>query len=577
MGAIIGIDLGTTNSVVSYMKLGKPIIAENKGEKIIPSVVHIKENGEVLVGNLAKKYLGAKYERTVGEIKRKMGTDETILIDGIEYSPQKISALILEELKEFSQVYLGEEIKEAVITVPANFNNRQREATKEAATLAGLNVKRLINEPTSAALAYGYENLDKEGNMLVYDLGGGTFDVSILELNDGVFDVKSSEGNMKLGGKDFDERLMDYVLENIKGEMNIDLSNDAKSKALIKQEAERVKIELSYSDESEFFIPALQGVFDEFGMPLCIELTIHRNKLESLINDLVDKTEEIIEKSIEEANLDYEDIDIVLPAGGSTKIPMVRNLLKRKFGDRVRFDLNPDEVVAQGAAVLASIDKNIEIENIANESEKENTVIHPEIIVTDICPFTLGIEIVAKEDGALIPGKFDRLISKNTTIPTFKKECYCTVKDNQEKVLIKVFQGEDDFVENNIHIGTLEVSDIPRGMAGEQEIEVMFVYEENGTLNIETTLLSTGASVKSVFLKPDEVDLPKDIKELLEEANLALSKTWPEKRVKLQEYIDKLKAAFREKDNEALKEYEKLITDIVFEIEFIDMNEAVTK
>ena len=574
MGTIVGIDLGTTNSVVSYMKLGKPIIAENKGEKIIPSVVHIKKNGEVIVGTLAKRKLGDKSEEIISEIKRDMGTDKTRLIDDIEYSPQKISSLILEELKEFSQVYIGEEINEVVITVPANFDNKQREATKEAARLAGLKVKKLISEPTAAALAYGYDNIDKEGNILVYDLGGGTFDVSILELNDRLFYVKSTEGNMYLGGKDFDERLVDLVLEHIKNEMDIDLSDNEQAKAQMKEEAERVKKQLSYSEEEEYFIPSLRGVLDEFGMPICIELKISRDKLESLIANLIDKTEDLIDKSIKKANIDYEDIDTVLPVGGSTKMPIVRNLLLRKFGDKVKFDLNPDEVVAQGAAILGSIDGD-EIEGVPNTNvtgENPGTG-----IIIDVCPFTLGVEIVAKENGALIPGKFDRIINKNTTIPTYKKECYCTVKDNQEKVLIKVFQGEDDFVENNIHIGTLEISDIPKAIAGEQEIEVKFIYEEDGTLDIETILLSTGATVKSVFLKPDEVDLPEETKELLKNASEAISKTWPEKGKKVQEYIEKIKVAFKENNDESFKKYEKLLTEIVFEIIFTDMNDGITK
>lgn len=579
MSIIVGIDLGTTNSVLSYMKLGKPIIAENKGDKIIPSVVSIKEDGEVIVGKLAKNLLPVKHDRTIAEIKRKMGTDEVIIIDDIEYSPQQISSLILKELKDFSELYIGEEVNEAVITVPANFNNKQRQATIEAANLAGLSVKRLLNEPTAAALAYGYEDLNREGNMLVYDLGGGTFDVSILELSNGLFDVKASEGNMKLGGSDFDERLMNYLINHIEKDTGINLHDNNIAKKTLKQEAEDIKINLSYSDKVDVFIPALRGTCDEFGMPICVDLTIDRETFENLIKDLVDKTKEIIEKAINNANLDDAEIDMVLVVGGSTKMPIIRDLLIRRFGDRVKFDLNPDEVVSNGASILGSLDNDVE--NDYNEFEEDTTEHEQEdkvdIIVTDICPYTIGVEIVAKEDGALIPGKFDRLINKNTTIPTYKKEIYCTVKDNQEKVNIKVFQGEDDFVENNIHIGTLEINNIPEGTAGEQEIEVMFIYEENGTLNIEATILSTGKKANAKFLEPDEEDLPEETKELLKKASDAMNKTWPQKKIELQQCIDCFKKAIKEKEQESIEKYEKLITDIVFEIEFVDMNESITK
>ena len=504
MGSVIGIDLGITNSVVSYMKLLTPLIVENRGEKIRPSVVYIKENGEVLVGNIAKRKLPDNSERIISEIKRDMGSDKIRLIDGVEYSPEKIASFILTELKEFSQVYIGEKIEEAVITVPANFNNKQREATKKAARLAGLKVKRLISEPTAAALAYGYENIDKinkEKNILVYYLTECTFDVSILELNDSVFDLKSTKGDMYLGGKDFDEKIVDLVLEHIKNENGIDLSNNEQAKSQMKFEAERVNIELSYLEESQYFIPALKGLLDEFGMPICVELKINRNMLEAITSDLIDKIEELIDKSIKNANLDYDDIDIVLTVGSHTKMPIVRNLLKRKFGDKVKFDLNPDEVVAKGAAILGSSDKEI-VEKFKNHLEKDNLNINP----NNVCPFSLGVEIVVKEGGYLIPGKFDRIINKNTKIPILKKECYRTVKDNQERVLINVFQGEDDFVENNIYIGTVEISGIPKAMAGEQEIEVKFICKEDKTLHIETTLLSTGEIVKSVFLKLDEIN-----------------------------------------------------------------------
>ena len=497
MGAIIGIDLGTTNSAISYVENSVYKIIPNKGKNTTPSVVYFDKSGNAVVGEDAKKRIITNPDRVIFEIKRKMGTNETIKIDEEYYKPEEISAIILKHLKEVAEKYLGENVDRAVITVPSNFNNSQREATKIAGKIAGLEVELLLNEPTAAAIAYGLDNMHIKGNILVYDLGGGTFDVTILEANNGKFTVKSSEGNMNIGGEDFDEILSKYIIDQVEKDTGIDLYNNKFAISQIRKIAEEVKKNLAYS-KSEEIDTVLSGVFDEFSMPVSIKMDISRETFDELIKDLVNKTYETINKALKVANLTDNDIDVVIPVGGSTKNNLVREMLNR-FGDKLKFDINPDEVVAIGAGIQAGI---------INGDFNRETV--PEI--KDVCPYTLGTSVVRYEEGrGWIHGIYDPLIHKNMQLPAVGKNIYTTMIDYQDNVVVDAYQGDNIYAKENKLIGSIILRDLTPLPAGKEGIEIEFIYSKDGTLEVNAKSLTSGSKVNTKLklenvMSEDEID-----------------------------------------------------------------------
>ena len=479
MGKIIGIDLGTTTSEIAYMKDGKPVIIRNEkyGEgAVIPSVVTIKEK-EIIVGKKAKRQLLLRPESTVSEIKRLMGSKEKIKINGEEYMPEQISAMILRNLLEVAREELGE-ISEAVITVPANFDDIQRTATKNAANIAGIKVERIINEPTAAALSYGLENLKEEANILVYDLGGGTFDCTILEMFSGIMDVRASRGDNALGGKDFDKKIEEYILEHIEKDYEIDTKSlDIKKLSEIKDAAERAKKDLSLESSTEILINNFH--IDKEGNSVDIELELSRKEFEKRAYDLIKRTEDIVDETLKASKISPKDIDVVLAIGGSSRMDMVRRLLKDKFGEeKIKKGINPDEAVALGAAVQAGI-KTQEIR--AEEG----------IIITDACSHTLGVEVLGE--------KFSPIIFRDTKIPCENSENYVTVEDWQTVILIKVYQGESEDVHENTLIGQFRLTEIPSAKRGVENVEVKFKYNLNGMLDVSAKISSTGKEEKRVM------------------------------------------------------------------------------
>ena len=465
MGRIVGIDLGTTNSEVAVIQAGKPfVIPGERGQVILPSVVGISTTGELLVGQAARNQYVAEPDNTVRSIKRKMGTDAKILLGEQVYTPPEISAFILRKLKEIAESYLGETVDQAVITVPAYFSDAQRQATRDAGEIAGLKVARIINEPTAAALAYG---MDKEEDqfLIVYDLGGGTFDVSVIEINSGVVEVRASHGNTQLGGDDFDQRIVDYAAEWFKSEQGVDLREDRKALARLTYSAENAKIELSgrpYTNITEEFIATKNKT------PLNLDFEISRADFENLIEDLVDSTLDSIEQALEDAELNHDDIDKILMVGGSTRIPAVWDIVHARLDIEPRLEIDPELCVAMGAAVQAGI---IDGEAI-------------EAYLVDVTPHSLGIEVAEIRFGRLMPNRYSVLIRRNTVIPTSKSEVYTTFRDNQEAVSIKVYQGEKPVASENTLLGEFLLEDIPSAPAGTPEIVVTFDYDVDGIVHI---------------------------------------------------------------------------------------------
>lgn len=483
MGNIIGIDLGTTTSEIAYIKNGRPeIIEDETGKRIIPSVVsYDTKNNKIFAGNKAYNLRISNAENTIQEIKRHMGEDYKVKLNGDDLYPHEVSAIILSELKKYAEDRLGEKIDEAVITVPANFTNQQREATKEAGKLAGLRVERIINEPTAAAMAYGIDNLDKEANILVYDLGGGTFDVTVLELYKGVLDVKASRGNNLLGGKDFDVAVEKYILNEFRKEYGVDLYeikgiNKVKAEGSIKVEAKRVKEELSFQEIGMINIPFL-AVLD--GEPIGLDIELTRGKFERLTKDLVESTREPVKEALEASNLNYEDIDIVLTVGGSSRIAAVQKLVEELFPGKVRHDINPDEAVAMGAAIQAGI-KTDQIDS--NKS----------LVVTDKCNYNLGTRIVGNLNGRLIDDLFDCIIPVDSSIPCSKTKRYYTCSNGQQSVIIDVYEGYNELASKNEKISEFSMDGIPSAPAGQEAIDINFTYDLNGTLEVVATIVSTG-------------------------------------------------------------------------------------
>ena len=467
MGKIIGIDLGTTNSCVAVMEGGKPtVIANAEGERTTPSIVAFTKTGDRLVGEPAKRQAVTNADRTIRSIKREMGTDYKVDIEGKKYSPQEISAMILQKLKGDAENYLGEKVTEAVITVPAYFNDAQRQATKDAGKIAGLDVKRIINEPTAAALAYGLDN-EKEQKIMVYDLGGGTFDVSIIEIGDGVIEVLSTAGNNRLGGDDFDQKVTDYILAEFKKQEGVDLSNDKMALQRIREAAEKAKKELSSATTTNINLPFITATADG---PKHLDMNLTKAKFDELTHDLVEKPAAPVQRALSDAGLQASELSKVLLVGGSTRIPAVQDKVRQLTGHEPSKSLNPDECVALGASVQGG--------KLAGDAGAGD------ILLLDVTPLSLSIETMG--------GIATRLIERNTTIPTKKSQIFSTAADNQTAVDINVVQGERQFAKDNKSLGQFRLDGIPPARRGVPQIEVTFDIDANGIVNVSAKDLGTG-------------------------------------------------------------------------------------
>ncbi len=509
MGKAVGIDLGTTNSVVAVLEGGEPsVIANAEGNRTTPSIVAFKSE-EVLVGELAKRQAITNPDNTVRSIKRHVGTSWKESFEGKDYTPQEISARILQKLKRDAEAYLGDDVTEAVITVPAYFNDAERQATKEAGQIAGLNVLRIINEPTAASLAYGLEN-NEDQKILVFDLGGGTFDVSILEISEGVFEVKSTSGDSKLGGDDWDQRVMDWLIDKFKSSTGIDLSKDKMAIQRVQEGAEKAKIELSSTSETEINLPFITA--NDAGPQHLLE-KLSRSEFEKITSDLVDRTKAPVENALSDAGMKFSDIDHVILVGGSTRMPSVQQLVKSLTGKDPHKGVNPDEVVASGAAIQAGVLKG-DVKDV---------------LLLDVTPLTLGVETKG--------GIMTKMIERNTTIPTKRSEVFSTAENNQTQVEIHILQGEREMASGNKSLGRFTLTDIPAAMAGTPQIEVTFDIDANGIVNVNAKDLGTGKEqaitiTGGTALEDDEIErMVKDAeqhanedakkKELVENRNMA--------------------------------------------------------
>ena len=494
MSKIIGIDLGTTNSCVAVMEGGKPVvIANNEGVRTTPSVVAFTKNGERLVGEPAKRQAVTNADKTISSIKRHMGTDYKVSIDGKNYTPQEISAMILQKLKADAESYLGESVSEAVITVPAYFNDAQRQATKDAGKIAGLDVKRIINEPTAAALAYGLDN-ENEQKVMVYDLGGGTFDVSIIEIGDGVIEVLSTNGDTRLGGDDFDQKIMDWMIDEFKKAEGVDLSTDKMALQRLKEAAEKAKKELSSATTTNINLPFITATADG---PKHFDMNLTRAKFEELVSDLVERTAIPVQNAMKDAGLNYSDISKVLLVGGSTRVPCVQEKVKQLTGKEPNKSLNPDECVAVGASIQGG--------KLAGDAGAGD------ILLLDVTPLSLSIETMG--------GIATRLIERNTTIPTKKSQIFSTAADNQTAVDINVLQGERQFAKDNKSLGQFRLDGIPPARRGVPQIEVTFDIDANGIVNVSAKDLGTGKEQHITITSGSnmsDADIDKAVKEAAE-------------------------------------------------------------
>ncbi len=553
MGRAIGIDFGTTYSAIAFMEGDRPeIIPNRRGKRVTPSVVAFSKSGEILVGEPAKNQAILNPDRTVLSIKRYMGRDYKFEVDGKSYRPQDIAALIIRKLKEDAEEFLSERIKEAVITVPAYFSDAQRQATKEAGELAGLKVLRIINEPTAAALAYGLGRKpgSEEIKVLVFDLGGGTFDVSILEIAEGVFEVKATAGNNRLGGDDFDERIISYLVERFKSETAIDLSKDRMALQKLKEEAERAKIELSEVYETEISIPFIAA--DESG-PKHLQVTLRRELFEDLIKDLVDKLEEPVLRALEDAKLLPREIDQVLLVGGSTRIPLVQRKVRELLGKEPLRGVNPDECVALGAAIQAAMIKG-EVTGI---------------VLVDVTPLSLGVETIG--------GIFTKIIDRNTPIPTSASRIFTTVADNQTTVEIHVLQGERPLAEDNISLGKFQLTGIRPAPRGVPRIEVTFSIDVNGIVSVKARDLDTGKEQKIEI--GGVKDIPQEeVERIIKEAELYREKDSGEHKVR--ELRNKVELALLDLErklsyleNEDAKSVRSVLEEVKGKVNNIDLDE----
>nr|WP_221380854.1 molecular chaperone DnaK [Actinoplanes polyasparticus] len=543
MARAVGIDLGTTNSCVSVLEGGEPtVIANAEGSRTTPSIVAFARNGEVLVGEVAKRQAVTNPDRTIRSVKREVGTNWSIDIDGKKYTPQEISARVLMKLKRDSEAYLGETVTDAVITVPAYFNDAQRQATKEAGEIAGLNVLRIVNEPTAAALAYGLDKGSKEQTVLVFDLGGGTFDVSLLELGDGVIEVKSTSGDNHLGGDDWDQRIIDHLVKTFRGEHGIDLGSDKMALQRLREAAEKAKIELSAATTTSINLPYITAGPDG---PLHLDMSLSRAEFQRMTQDLLDRCKGPFESAIKDADVKLADVDHIILVGGSTRMPAVADLVKSITGKEPNKGVNPDEVVAVGAALQAGVLKG-EVKDV---------------LLLDVTPLSLGIETKG--------GIMHKLVERNTTIPAHRSEVYTTAEDNQPSVLIQVFQGEREMAAYNKKLGTFELSGIAPAPRGVPQIEVSFDIDANGIVHVSAKDLGTGKEQKMTITggsalpkddiermmrdAQDHADEDKKRRDDAETRNLAEQLQWQTEKF-LAESGDKLPEDSKNKIGEALGE-----------------------
>ena len=563
---IIGIDLGTSTSEVAVFENGESVVIKNKdGDVITPSVVGISQDNKLLVGNDARDQFILRPDNTVMEVKRLMGSGKTVNMGEKEYKPEEISSYILSYLKECAEVYLGESVERAVITVPAYFTDEQRRATVEAGKLAGFKVERIINEPTAAALTYGIDHMEENEHVLVYDLGGGTLDVTLLEMFDGVLEVKASSGNNHLGGKDFDDKLINYLIDKFKEEHAIDLSKDIKAMVRLKEAAEVCKINLSSSEEYRIVLPFIANKNNE---PISMEINITKDIFEELIKDLIDSTKAQIDLVLKDASLSADNITTILLVGGSTRIPLVKKLLEEIFDKEPKSLVDPDLAVVMGAAIQSAI---------LNDELSAET----DILITDVCPYTLGIEVLEVFNGIPMPDGYSILINRNTTIPVVKEDIYYTASDNQTEVEIKIYQGDYKRASMNNFLGNFRLSDIPKASAGDERIKVKFTYDVNGILQVEAIVMSSGKNA-NITIETTGVEMEEEVdiknwesaegarkyRRIIKKADKFINENNEDENIfELESLVKDLKKAIILGKKELAEELEEEITDIMYELE----------